>query len=158
MEKLNFKSVWLFFIQDFLSIFILELLILIPLFNVLLDLNIAIYFIITGFFVFNCFISYIIAYLTFYYFKFELSDSKILIQQGIIFKNYSYIPYDRIQNIEISMGVLDRALGLSSINIHTAGIGGVASAEGIISGIEKGRALVLVKELEKRQRNNTSGV
>ena len=154
MEKLNSKSIWQFFVKDLLLILILELLIFIPLLNAILELDINIYFFIISLLFLNCFITYIIAYLTFYYFKFELLDSKISIQQGIIFKNLSYIPYAHIQNIEINRGVLDRILGLSVLMLHTAGVGGVPIAEGIIPGIEKERAETLIKEIERHQLNS----
>ena len=39
----------------------------------------------------------------------------------MIWKRYVTIPYDRIQNVDIYRGVLARLLGLSDLNIQTAG-------------------------------------
>ena len=52
---------------------------------------------------------------------YEFTDQGIKLERGIIWKRYSNIPYDRVQNIDVTRGILARLLGFSTINIQTAG-------------------------------------
>jgi len=53
--------------------------------------------------------------------KFELAQNELKIEKGIIWKKYSAIPYERIQNIEIRRGILARIIGFSTLDVQTAG-------------------------------------
>ena len=76
---------------------------------------------------------------------------------GIIYKKYVSIPYDRIQNVDIHRSLLARILGLSSLRIHTAGVGGMASAEGNLPGVSTEVAEQLREELLSRSRRSRTG-
>ena len=52
---------------------------------------------------------------------FEFKDVAFYQERGVLYKNYISIPYNRIQNIDIHRGILDRMLGLSRLIIQTAG-------------------------------------
>ena len=52
---------------------------------------------------------------------YEFTESNLKIERGIIWKRYSNIPYERVQNIDITRGIWARLLGFSSVNIQTAG-------------------------------------
>jgi membrane protein YdbS with pleckstrin-like domain len=56
--------------------------------------------------------------------KFEFTETNLKKEQGIIWKRYSNIPYERVQNVDIQRGVIARIFGFSSIMIHTAGYSG----------------------------------
>jgi membrane protein YdbS with pleckstrin-like domain len=56
--------------------------------------------------------------------KYKLSENNLKTEKGIVWKKYSSIPYERVQNIDIQRGILARILGFSSINIQTAGYSG----------------------------------
>ena len=49
---------------------------------------------------------------------------EVAYQVGIIWKKYSNIPYERIQNIDIRRGILARLFGFSELLIQTAGYSG----------------------------------
>jgi len=53
--------------------------------------------------------------------SYEFTDTNLKIESGIIWKRYSNIPYERVQNVDITRGIWARMLGYSSINIQTAG-------------------------------------
>ena len=55
---------------------------------------------------------------------YEFTDTNLKIERGIIWKHYSNIPYERIQNVDIHRGILARMLGFSSVAIQTAGFSG----------------------------------
>lgn len=83
-------------------------------------------------------------------YNFKLESDRITIKRGIIGKNIVNIPYERIQNVNVWRGILDRIYGLSTIKIETAGssfpfTGGYGSfsfAEGTIQGLENPQPIV----------------
>lgn len=52
---------------------------------------------------------------------YEFTGSNLRIERGVIFKRYSNIPYERVQNVDIHRGILARILGFSTVDIQTAG-------------------------------------
>lgn len=52
---------------------------------------------------------------------YEFTNSNLKLERGIIWKRYSNIPYERVQNVDITRGIIARILGFSSVNIQTAG-------------------------------------
>jgi membrane protein YdbS with pleckstrin-like domain len=53
--------------------------------------------------------------------KYEFTEDSLKIEKGIIIKRYKSIPYQRIQNVDITRGILARIIGFSTIDIQTAG-------------------------------------
>lgn len=53
-----------------------------------------------------------------FYFKFEAAQG--VISEKVITLTESYVYYDRIQNINVTQGILERAFGLYSVSIETA--------------------------------------
>ena len=73
-----------------------------------------------------------------YYFKsikYMVSDDFIRIQRGVIWKKLSTIPFEKIQNVEIHQGPIERSFKLGKVLIHTAGYSGQPTAEGVIKGL-----------------------
>jgi len=62
-------------------------------------------------------------------YRFEQDGLKL--ERGIIWKRYSNIPYERIQNVDINRGILARILGFSTVNIQTAGYSGGYTRPGV---------------------------
>jgi len=71
---------------------------------------------------------------------YEFSSDGLKIERGIIWKRYSNIPYERIQNVDVRRGVLARMLGFSSIMIQTAGYSGRAGSEGYLPAVDMKKA------------------
>lgn len=65
-------------------------------------------------------------------YSFEVQEERIIIRRGVISKRKVSISYERIQNVNIVKGVLDRIFKVSNIQIETAGGAGV---EGTMEGI-----------------------
>ena len=97
---------------------------------------------------------YILARLSYHFYKYELTDNGFRKEQGIIWKRYVTIPYERIQNVDIYRGVLTRILKLSDLHIQTAGFSGAGrygnSAEGRLPGLSMETAEQLRNELIQR--------
>ncbi|MDD5192032.1 MAG: PH domain-containing protein [Candidatus Nanoarchaeia archaeon] len=71
---------------------------------------------------------------------YEFTDSNLKLERGIIWKRYSNVPYERVQNVDIQRGILARILGFSSVMIQTAGYSytarGRPSVEGYIPAVD----------------------
>ena len=172
MKQLDPKAVWLFFISSVLRLFWLLILFSIVGSVTLIDylsknLNktgeISFTFlnwlwIIIPIFLIICFI---LAKLTYHYYRYEMSELVFKKEHGIIWKKYVSIPYDRIQNVDIYRGVLARLLGLSDLQIQTAG--GItagsygAFSEGRLMGVSKEEAEKLRDELIQKARSSRTG-
>ena len=102
--------------------------------------------------------SFLVAKLTYRYYRYEMTDNVFKKEHGIIWKKYVSIPYDRIQNVDIYRGVFARLLGLSDLQIQTAGgitVGSYgAYSEGRLIGISKADAEKLRDELLQRSRGS----
>ena len=159
MKQLDPKAVWLFFIQGFFgwmlfffffSLWIVPLILKIVLIQTILNLVVFL-FIMTPIF------SYIIARLSYHYYRYELTERGFTKESGIIWKKYVTIPYNRIQNVDINRGLIARLLGLSDVHIQTAGVSGVALAEGRLPGLSKDIAEQVRDEVLDRARVSRGG-
>ena len=179
MKKLHPKSIWLFFfsfIARGLIIFIFLSFWAGPFLAVFSGVvggeNAIGYFlaflglwvILFGLYILFC---YVMARLTYKYWQYELKEDSFRKESGVIWKRYVSIPYERIQNIDINRGVWARILGLSDIQIQTAGSsaisygrGGLAGvgAEGRLPGIGKDEAEKLRDELIKRAKQSKHSI
>lgn len=102
-------------------------------------------------------ISFLAAKLTYHFYKYDLTENEYKAERGIIWKRYISIPYERIQNVDIHRGILDRLFGLSDLQIHTAGYGAAGGmskrgSEGRLPGIGRKEAELVREELVKRAR------
>lgn len=168
MQQLHPRAVWLFFISYLMRFLPFLILAIIFVFANLKELNKAIstnvnfnigaLFISISVFLILIIFIYIWARLSYHYYKYEFTDNAFKKEYGVIYKKYTSIPYDKIQNVDIHRGIWARILGLSDIQVQTAGLSVVVSgsrfmgmgAEGRLPGIEVGLAEELKSELIKR--------
>ena len=169
MRQLDSKYVWWLFISLVLRWFILIIALVIygasSLLDLITDVTIVgllswLWIIIPVLLVFF----WIWAKLTFYFYRYELREDGFRKELGIIWKKYVTIPYDRIQNVDIYRGLIARILGLSDLNIQTAGASAQVSpygswgagAEGRLPGLSREVAEQLRDELVRRARQSRS--
>ena len=86
---------------------------------------------------------------------YEFTDEGLRLERGIIWKRYSNVPYERIQNVDIQRGIIARTFGFSSIMIQTAGYSAQPYAEGYIPAVdmrlaEEMRTFVMKKITHRR--------
>ena len=55
--------------------------------------------------------------------RYEVTDTELYIQHGLIIKKRSLVPLVRVQDVQTSQGPIMRSYGLSEINVSTAGEG-----------------------------------
>ncbi|MBU2082047.1 PH domain-containing protein [Patescibacteria group bacterium] len=101
---------------------------------------------------------FIWAKLTYYFYRYELREDGFRKEHGVVWKKYVTIPYDRIQNIDIYRGIIARFLGISDLQIQTAGgitAGSYGSfSEGRLPGLSREIAEQLRDELIQRARQS----
>jgi len=84
--------------------------------------------------------------LSYWFFRFQISDNSILIRQGVIKKKQLDIKFDRIQGINTQQNPLYRFLGLVTISFDTAGSAG---SEGALPAVTRGFADSLRERIGK---------
>ena len=98
---------------------------------------------------------YVWARLAYRFYRYELREDGFRKEYGVIYKRYVTIPYDRIQNVDILRGIWARLLGLSDLQIQTAGMSsGVVGTEGRLPGLSFEEAERLRDELIQRARQS----
>ena len=81
-------------------------------------------------FVFVLIIGEIYARISYNRWFYEITHDGVKIEQGIIWKKYTSIPYERVQNVDIRRGILARMFGFSTVEIETAGQSGMGAHYG----------------------------
>lgn len=91
---------------------------------------------------------------------YEFGKEHLKIERGIIWKRYSNVPYERVQNVDIRRGILARIFGFSELEIQTAGYSMQAygrrrgfnrmHSEGYIPAVEMGEAEKIREFLMKK--------
>ena len=71
---------------------------------------------------------------------YEFSDDGLRLERGVIWKRYSNVPYERMQNIDVHRGIIARMFGFSSLMIQTAGYSAQPHAEGYIPALDMNQA------------------
>ena len=87
---------------------------------------------------------YIWVHLEYISFTYELAQNELIIRSGIITRHTIVIPYLRIQNINSTRTLLERLVGLATLQIETAGTN-VGASEAFLPGITKKD--LLIKEI-----------
>ena len=67
----------------------------------------------------------VVAALRYWFFRFRVTEDRILIRQGILKKTDLDLPMDRIQAVNVQRSLTDRLLGLVTVSVDTAGSGAV---------------------------------
>ena len=171
MEKLHPKTIWIFFFKFLIPGLLFTLAIGWPLISLLIEGVKTAWFLFGGLLlilILYIIFCYIWARLTYNYWGYQLTEDALQIEHGVIWKKYVSIPYERIQNVDIYRGILVRILGLSELQVQTAGLSaayygrmgimGGAGAEGKLPGIEKNKAEELRKEFIKRVKGTKPGL
>jgi putative membrane protein len=86
--------------------------------------------------------------LKYLYFTFHIEEDELIIQKGLLQKERKSIPLERIQSININQNVVQRILGIVSLEVDTAGSKG---KELEIPGLEKAFASEFKELLQERK-------
>ncbi|MFW6110969.1 MAG: PH domain-containing protein [Thermoproteota archaeon] len=61
---------------------------------------------------------------------YTLEEEKIVVSRGVWWKTKSFVPYNRITNVDVYQGPISRRLGLGKLSVQTAGFSGSGSQGG----------------------------
>jgi uncharacterized membrane protein YdbT with pleckstrin-like domain len=87
--------------------------------------------------------------------KYEIQEEEVIVRGGIWTRTVKHVPYRTVTNLTVKRGLLDRWLGLGTLDIQTAGMSGTSSAEQSLAGLENAQeAYALVAAELRRFRGN----
>ncbi|KHF27960.1 Bacterial membrane flanked domain protein [Anoxybacillus sp. BCO1] len=92
-------------------------------------------------------------YMSWRRFTYRLQENDMYIEQGIFVKKKRYIPFDRIQGISHSSGVLQRLVGVVQVHIETAGRQ-MDEPEVILSAVSIEEAKQIERAVHHKKREN----
>nr|WP_295972817.1 PH domain-containing protein [uncultured Bacillus sp.] len=78
--------------------------------------------------------------LTWIRFTYRIEEGELRIESGVFVKKKRYIPFERIQSLDFSEGLLHRPFGLVKVKIETAGSASLSEAEAELTAITKQEA------------------
>lgn len=83
-------------------------------------------------------------------FSYRIEEGELRIEYGLFVRKKRYIPFERIQSLDFSEGILHRPFGLVKVTVETAGSGSTALGEGeaVLTAIKKEEALALREILQ----------
>ncbi|GAB3228044.1 PH domain-containing protein [Glycomyces halotolerans] len=65
-------------------------------------------------------------------------DKDLLVKHGLMFRELSIVPYGRIQLVDLKAGPIERAFGLTTVQIRTAALGAVTEIPGLHPDVAQG--------------------
>ena len=84
-------------------------------------------------------------------FEFRVGEDEIRIDSGIFSRTHRSIPFDRIQDVDITQGPVARILGLAQVKFETGGSAGGGAEEGVLAAIPLERAEQLRLQVRSRR-------
>ncbi|MFB6222598.1 MAG: PH domain-containing protein [Haloarcula sp.] len=76
--------------------------------------------------------------------RFDLQDDALFLLRGVVTRTDTSVPYVRVQHVDTTRGPIERAVGLASVVVYTAGSRG---ADITIPGLRPERATELREQL-----------
>lgn len=67
--------------------------------------------------------------------SYELTNDEIIVRKGILTRTEKRVPYHQITNVEVKRGLLDRLLGIGTVDAQTAGYSQQGGAEAPLPGL-----------------------
>lgn len=81
-------------------------------------------------------------------------EDDLLVSSGIMFRRLVIVPYGRMQLVDVKAGPIDRWLGVTTVQLHTA----AATTDASIPGLEPDTAAALRDRLARRGESRTAGL
>ena len=83
--------------------------------------------------------------------RFEIQEDALYLERGVVTRVDTVVPFVRVQHVDTQRGPLERATGLASVVVYTAGSRG---ADVTIPGLTPGRAQRIQTELRELARES----
>lgn len=95
-----------------------------------------------------------IGILSWYRYTYRIEEGELRIEYGIFVRKKRYIPFERIQSLDLSEGIFHRPFRLVKLKIETAGTSGT-DAEAVLTAISKSEASFIQDILQNVKNNNS---
>lgn len=66
-------------------------------------------------------LSFVVSYYGFFVMGYAVRDKDIVFRKGLIWRSQIIIPFNRVQHCEVSQGPISRLMGMSELEVFTAG-------------------------------------
>ena len=73
--------------------------------------------------------------------RYEVQDDEVVVHVGIWTKSVKHVPYRTVTNLQVKRDIVDRWLGIGTLNIQTAGMSGQTGAEERLVGLSDVQAV-----------------
>lgn len=83
---------------------------------------------------------------------FRMDADRLRVVRGVIFNSDTVVPFGRVQHIDVHQGPLERAFGLGTLVLHTAGNHNASVA---LPGLWHGDALAMREEIRAHVKRET---
>ena len=81
-------------------------------------------------------------------------EDDLLVTSGILFRRLVIVPYGRMQLVDVTSGPIDRSLGITTVQLHTA----AATSDAAIPGLSPGDASALRDRLSAVGEQRSAGL
>ena len=102
---------------------------------------------------------FVVAYLVFYLPMrryatrgYSLIEERLRVVRGVLFHADTVVPFGRVQHIDVNQGPLERAFGLATVTVHTAGS---HNASVSLPGLAHENALAMREDIRAAIRRDT---
>lgn len=83
---------------------------------------------------------------------YQLGDDRLRVVRGLVFNSDTVVPFGRVQHIDVHQGPLERAYGLGTLVLHTAGNHNASVA---LPGLAHGDALAMREDIRAHVKRET---
>ena len=83
---------------------------------------------------------------------YSLAAERLRVVRGVIFRADTVVPFGRVQHIDVGQGPLERAFGLATLTVHTAG---THNASVSLPGLRHADATAMREEIRAAIRRDT---
>ena len=83
---------------------------------------------------------------------YQLGDDRLRVVRGLVFNSDTVVPFGRVQHIDVHQGPLERACGLGTLVLHTAGNHNASVA---LPGLAHGDALAMREDIRAHVKRET---
>lgn len=83
---------------------------------------------------------------------YQMGDDRLRVVRGLLFRSDTVVPFGRVQHIDVHQGPLERAYGLGTLVLHTAGN---HNASVSLPGLGHGDAMAMREEIRAHVKRET---
>lgn len=83
---------------------------------------------------------------------YDMSEDRLRVVRGVLWHSDTVVPFGRVQHIDVDQGPIERALGIATLTLHTAGN---HNASVLLPGLKHERAISMRETIRERIKRDT---